>query len=156
MLHHSRHVLRAEDAHEIHVQTWRPDGECTRVAPEFEVTTPESISPEAGSPANLVDFVNPPIGDVPLEIPEGDIERLIELFQFPVPEGNRLAQDRLVAIGAPAVPALIEALGSWDNKTWKQAQKDLGRIGAPAHDALLGRAPAPPVLQRLKAWVEQA
>ena len=31
MVHHSQQVLRAADSHEIHLQEWRPDGECSAV-----------------------------------------------------------------------------------------------------------------------------
>ncbi len=110
-------------------------------APDVRVQTPEGIAAEAAGPAHLVDYARPPIGTVAVDVPEGaddaTIAKLIEMFQFPVPEGNRRAQARLVEIGAAAVPALIEALGSWDNKTWKQAQSVLQRIGAPAAPALL-------------------
>lgn len=109
-------------------------------APEVTAQTPEGIPVEATSPANLVDFNRPPIGTVDIPIPEGespeDILALIELFQFPVPEGNRVGQNRLVEIGEPAIPALIEALGSWDNKTYNQAMKVLQRMGAKARPAI--------------------
>jgi hypothetical protein len=104
--------------------------------PEVKVVTPEGISPEKAGPANLVDYVHPPIGKVAVDIPAGnsaeDIQHLIELFQFPVPEANGKAQARLKEIGAPAVPALVKALGSWDNKTWNQAMLVLQGIGDPA------------------------
>ncbi len=104
--------------------------------------TPEGIAVNAASPANLVDlqpWVQPDGVEVP--IPEGesqeDITKFIQLFQFPVPEGNRIAQRRLAEIGMPAVPQLIEALSSWDNKTFKQASMVLKRIGKPAVPAIL-------------------
>lgn len=106
-----------------------------------QVVVPEAIPIELASPANLVDYARPPIGTVEIDIPEGDgpddIRRLIELFQFPVPEGSRLARGRLAAIGAPAIPALVEAMGSWDNKTWKQAMAVLGEIGEDARPAVI-------------------
>jgi len=108
--------------------------------PEVVATTPEGIGPEAAGPANLVDYARPPIGEVAVEIPGGstaeDIERLIELFQFPVPEANVKARALLVEIGAPAVPALVAAMGSWDNKTWNQAKAVLEAIGEPARDGV--------------------
>ena len=52
-------------------------------------------------------------------------DALIALFQFPVPEAAAKARARLVEIGAPAIPALVRATGSWDNKTWKQAMSVL-------------------------------
>lgn len=111
-------------------------------APDVRVTVPEGVSERVASPANLVDFARPPIGTVEVEIPPGDspddIRKLVELFQFPVPEGGRRARERLVEIGTPALPALIEAMGSWDNKTWKQAQQVLVQMGPTAEDTVLG------------------
>lgn len=118
-----------------------PSDKPVETAPDVKVVTPESVSVDVASPANLVDFSRPAIGTVEITVPDGDtpevITKLIELFQFPVPEGNRLAQARLLEIGPPAVPALIEALGSWDNKTWHQAQSVLGKMGEAALPAVL-------------------
>jgi HEAT repeat protein len=104
--------------------------------PDVVVKTPEGIRPELAGPANLVDYARPAIGKVAVDIPAGstdaDIQHLIELFQFPVPEANGKAQARLKEIGAPAIPALVKAMGSWDNKTWTQAMKVLLEIGEPA------------------------
>jgi HEAT repeat protein len=109
-------------------------------APQVDVVTPEAIAVAAASPANLVDFARPPIDTVAVEIPEGDgpadIGSLIELFQFPVPAANREARKRLAEIGAPALPQLIGALGSWDNKTYNQAMTVLQAIGEPAEGPL--------------------
>ncbi len=116
-----------------------PSAEPVLSEPEVEVVTPEGIGPERASVANLVDYNRPAIGQVAVEIPAGgspaDIARLIELFQFPVPEANGKARARLAEIGLPAVPALIEALGSWDNKTFNQSLQVLEKIGAPARQA---------------------
>jgi len=118
-----------------------PSAEPVVSEPEVKVSTPEGIRPELAGPANLVDYAHPPIGEVAVEIPTGnspeDIQDLIELFQFPVPEANGKAQARLKEIGAPAIPALVQAMGSWDNKTWNQAMNVLGAIGEPAKDAVL-------------------
>jgi len=118
-----------------------PSSEDVVSEPEVHVIAPEGIQPELASPANLVDFAHPPIGTVEVEVPEGDspadVQRLIELFQFPVPQANGMARARLAAIGAPAVPALIDALGSWDNKTYNQALEVLGKIGDPARSAVV-------------------
>jgi HEAT repeat protein len=118
-----------------------PSSEPVQSEAEVRVVTPEGISPEASSPANLVDYARPTIEKVAVEIPAGDspedIRRLIELFQFPVPQANGAARARLAAIGLPAVPALIEALGSWDNKTFNQAMHVIEAIGAPARPALV-------------------
>lgn len=110
-------------------------------APEVVPVTPEGIPSELASHANLVDFARPPIGTVAIDVPEGDspeaILELIGLFQFPVPQGNKAARKRLGEIGMPAVPALIDALGSWDNKTYNQAMVVLQHIGNPAHDLVV-------------------
>jgi HEAT repeat protein len=118
-----------------------PSAEPIESEPEVHAVTPEGISPEETSPANLVDYAHPPIGTVEVDVPEGDspedIARLIDLFQFPVPAANGAARKRLQAIGMPAVPALIEALGSWDNKTYNQAMAVLDGIGTPARAAIV-------------------
>jgi HEAT repeat protein len=123
--------------------------------PEVQVKTPEGIAPELAGPANLVDYAHPPIGKVAVEIPAGssaeDVQRLIELFQFPVPEANGKAQARLKEIGAPAVPALVGALGSWDNKTWNQAMLVLQGIGEPAKAAVLAAMDREELYVRLHA-----
>lgn len=117
-----------------------PSDKEVETAPHVQVVTPESISVAAASPANLVDFARPPIGEVEVKMPggesEADIQKLIEYFQFPVPEANRLAQARLAEIGTPAIPQLIEALGSWDNKTYNKAKTVFGKIGEAAVPAL--------------------
>ena len=113
-----------------------PSQESIESTRDVVVVTPESIQPELASPANLVDFARPPIGGTEVIVPDGnspeDIAGLIELFQFPVPQANKEAQARLKDIGEPAVPALVSALGSWDNKTWKQAANVLVGIGEAA------------------------
>ncbi len=117
-----------------------PSDEPVVSAPDVQVVTPEGIAAEASSVANLVDYARPPIGTVEVEIPTGDspedVAALIELFQFPVPQANGAARERLAEIGLPAVPALIEALGSWDNKTFNQAMAVLEKIGKPARPAI--------------------
>jgi HEAT repeat protein len=123
--------------------------------PELLVVTPEDISPEDSSVANLVDYARPPIGTVAVDLPEGDgpadIARLIELFQFPVPQANAQARARLARIGLPAVPALIEALGSWDNKTYNQAMAVLEKIGTPARQAIVTALASEQLYVRLHA-----
>ncbi len=108
--------------------------------PEVKVSTPEHVSARAAGVANLVDYARPPIGETRIDVPTGDttadIEQLIALFQFPLPEGNRLARARLAEIGLPAVSQLITALGSWDNKTFNQSIATLRKIGAPAAPAV--------------------
>lgn len=102
-------------------------------APDVKVVTPDNISVSEASIPQLVDFARPPIGVTEVPIPEGDspedIKKLIDLFMFPVPAAQGMAVERLLEIGRPAVPALIETLGSWDNKTWKHGMKVLFRMG---------------------------
>lgn len=123
--------------------------------PEVQVVTPEGIAVEAASPGNLVDFAHPPIGTVAIEVPEGsspeDVTRLIELFQFPVGEANRRAQARLAELGEVALPALIEALGSWDNKTWAQASLVLERMGETARPAVVAALTSDDLYTRIHA-----
>ncbi|MEC7724261.1 MAG: hypothetical protein VYD05_02025, partial [Planctomycetota bacterium] len=106
--------------------------------PYADVKTPEGISPEQASPSDLPELSEFVRGTVTFEIPQGDtqadIDALVELYNFQMPEANRKAMDRLVEIGRPAVPALIQALGSWDNKTYDKSKTTLLRIGRPAAD----------------------
>ena len=117
-----------------------PNEQPIESAPEVAVVTPENISPRIAGAPLLVDFARPPIGQTEINLPQGsspdDIRKLIELFMFPVPEANRKARQRLEKIGMPAIPQLIEALGSWDNKTFKQAKKAIEAVGAPAVPAV--------------------
>ncbi len=123
--------------------------------PDVRVVTPEGIPAELASPADLVDYARPEIGAVEVSIPEGDdaqaIADLINLFQFPVPAANAEARHRLVDIGLPAVPALIQALGSWDNKTWNQAMGVLQNMGAKAQPAVIAALSSPELYIRLHA-----
>jgi HEAT repeat protein len=146
---HFKHYFPIEDHHpdlawrlekrSLVVDGITPSTRPVATDPEVKVVTPEGISPELASVADLVDYARPPIGKVDVDIPQGDspadIERLIVLFQFPVPQANVEARKRLMQIGAPAVPALVDALGSWDNKTFNQAMavlEGLGDVAAPA------------------------
>lgn len=118
-----------------------PSTEPVESEPEVAVKTPEGIEPETAGVANLVDYNRPVIGTVAVDIPTGDgpadIQKLIDLFQFPVPQANGEARKRLAAIGSKAVPALIDALGSWDNKTYNQSMGVLEKIGGPARPAIV-------------------
>lgn len=100
------------------------------------VATPEGIDAREASPSDLSELAQTVVGTVKFVIPEGDspevIQELVTLFNFQMPEANRKAMDRLTEIGEPAVPALIEALGSWDNKTFGKSMSTLRRIGGPA------------------------
>ncbi|MCH2103290.1 MAG: HEAT repeat domain-containing protein [Planctomycetes bacterium] len=140
-----------------------PSEEPIETAPEVKLVTPDGITPEEAGPAHLVDFARPPIGQVEVEIPEGDsaedIQELISLFQFPVPAAAAAARARLVEIAGPAIPELVKAMGSWDNKTWKQAMTVLEGIGleaAPAvaaaleHEELYVRVHAATVVTRME------
>ncbi len=132
-----------------------PSNDPVESEPEVEVRTPEHIDPRTASVANLVDYNRPSIDAVAVEIPSGsspdDVLRLIELFQFPVPQANGQARERLAAIGLPAVPALIDALGSWDNKTFNQSMHVLAKIGEPARPAVVAALDDPRLYVRLHA-----
>ena len=122
-----------------------PSDEPVVSAPEVQVVTPDSIPVSQASPAqlvDLVDYVRKHVKDsTEVTIPAGEtaeeIQTLVELFQYPVPEANRRARARLAEVGPPAVPALIEGLGSWDNKTYHQSMTVLQKIGVPAIDPLV-------------------
>jgi HEAT repeat protein len=137
---HHPDLARRLEARKLLFDGITPSDEPIPAEPDVPVVLPEGVPVEAASPADLIDFARPQIGKVAVEIPAGedaeDIAKLIELFQFPVPEANGRAQKRLAEIGPPAVPALIDALGSWDNKTWNQAAKVLATIGRPALPAV--------------------
>jgi HEAT repeat protein len=131
---HHPDLARQLEAQRLFFEGVTPSDRPVESAPDVRVVVPDGIPVDAASPADLVDYARPPIGTVVVSVPDGsspaDIAALIELFQFPVPEANARARDRLVALGAAAVPALIEALGSWDNKTWNQAMAVLARMPA--------------------------
>jgi HEAT repeat protein len=118
-----------------------PSTQPVESAPELDARLPEALPAEAASPGNLVDFARPKIGKVEVEIPDGsqagDVAKLIALFQFPVGEANRKAQDVLVSLGAKATPELVRALGSWDGKTWTQAKNVLVRMGDAGRQAVV-------------------
>jgi hypothetical protein len=64
--------------------------------------------PEVASVANLVDYNRPKIGTVAVDIPTGstpeDIQKLIDLFQFPVPQANDEARDDSRRSACPRCP----------------------------------------------------
>ncbi len=124
-------------------------------APELNANLPEALPVEAASPGNLADFARPEIGKVDVEIPdgthEGDIVKLIALFQFPVNEANRKAQDVLISLGAKATPQLVQALGSWDSKTFAQAKGVLTRMGDVGRKAVVDAVAHPELYVQLHA-----
>ncbi len=133
-------MVRALETRRIPFTGLTPSKEEVKSDPEVVARTPGDIDPLLAGPANLVDYVRPKIAKVAVDIPQGDtpeeIQKLVELFQWPVPEANGKAQKRLVELGAKAVPALMRGLGSWDNKTFNQSMLVLEKIGAPAVSAL--------------------
>ena len=133
------------------------------------VATPEGIDPRLASPSDLGELAQAPVGTVSFVIPTGDspavIQELVDLFNFQMPEANRKAMDRLAEIGVPAVPALIEALGSWDNKTFGKSVITLRRIGRTAvpmvrealnHENLYVRLHARELLGELPVPIDKA
>ncbi|MFN0009241.1 MAG: HEAT repeat domain-containing protein [Planctomycetota bacterium] len=152
---HHPSLSRTLETRRIPFDGLTPSTEAVVGEPEVAVSTPEGITPEQAGPANLVDYARPPIGTVAVEIPTGetedDVRRLVELFQFPVPEANAKARHRLVELGAKAVAALIESLGSWDNKTWNQGMNVLQAIGEPARPAVVRALDDPRLYVRLHA-----
>jgi hypothetical protein len=70
----------------------------------------------------------------------GRISELIAVFGEPEATTTRQAREELVALGAAAAPALIEALRSNNTQTRWEATKALGEINAPGvASALVGR-----------------
>ncbi len=152
--HHPDLARRLEVRH-LPFARIEPSTKSVESEPEVRVTTPDGIAPETASPADLVDYAHPAIDAVEVEIPQGtseaDVARLIELFQFPVPQANGEARKQLTAIGLPAVPALVRAMGSWDNKTWNQAMAVLLAIGADARPAIADALSSDELYVRLHA-----
>ena len=148
-------LARVLEARSLPFSGITPSSEPVLSDPEVQVVTPEGIGPETAGVANLPDYNRPPIGQVAVEIPTGatpeDIQKLIDLFQFPVPEANGKARTRLAEIGLPAVPALIEGLSSWDNKTFNQSIQVLEKIGEPARQAVVAALDDPRLYVRLHA-----
>jgi HEAT repeat protein len=77
--------------------------------------------------------------------------RLVSLLEFHMPGVRRLARERLVAFGQEALPELVFALGAWSNETFNEAQAILERIGAPALPALREALHAPELYVRYHA-----
>ncbi|MBI5362242.1 MAG: HEAT repeat domain-containing protein, partial [Planctomycetes bacterium] len=133
-----------------------PSTQPVESAPEVRIVTPDGIAPETAGVANLVDYARPKISKVEVDVPQGDsqadIDALVQLFQFPVLQANLEARKRLSQIGAKAVPALVVALGSWDNKTWNQSMAVLENIGEPAGPAVADAMAHPELYVRLHAY----
>jgi HEAT repeat protein len=134
-----------------------PSTKPVETAPDVKITTPDEVSPEIASVANLIDYSRPTIDKVEVEIPQGEdaetVKRLIELMQFPVPEANRAAVKRLSELGEKAIPGLIEALGSWDNKTFNQSMAALSNIGEKSVPALVAALSSDQLYIRVHARV---
>lgn len=132
-----------------------PSNKEVQTTPEPKVVKPVGTTVENASAAQLVDFLRPPIGKTEVDVPQGsspaDIKALIDLFMFPVPQAQKDARRQLLAIGKPAIPALIEALGSWDNKTWKNASAVLFEMGDAARPALRAAAKGDSLYARILA-----
>jgi len=101
---------------------------------------PPATPAQAADVYGLVKFAYPAPGTKTVKIPEGsspaDIDQLIALFEYPVPFAKVAAVRRLTEIGAPAIPKLVTALGSWDNESFNRAMTVLEKIGEPAVPAL--------------------
>ncbi len=97
----------------------------------FSGVTPQPVEPNR-HPAPPT-----PTVDLPKGSDEKAIRDLLAILQFPVPEAAKAAKDRMVEIGAPVVPYLVEQLGIWDQKSWRAAQDVLVRIGKPSIPAVL-------------------
>lgn len=97
---------------------------------------PAVLPADAARPDALAKYAHPAPATARVEIPSGDsaddVARLVAILEFPVPGARARARERLVALGARAVPALIEALGHWSDETRDEAVALLVRIGEPA------------------------
>jgi HEAT repeat protein len=130
---HHPELTRQLELRQIPFDGVQPSTKPVETSPEPKVVMPEGTNIKNVSAAQLVDFSRPEIGKTEVDIPQGstpaDIRALIELFMFPVPQAQKDARQRLLEIGDSAIPALVEALGSWDNKTWKNASSVLFQMG---------------------------
>jgi len=126
-------------------------------APELGFAAPAADLQEFFSPEGTVNLARPVPGTNPIEIPEGqgagEIARLVSLLEFHLPEARRLARERLDALGPEAVPALIEALGSWSNESFNQAIALLAGMGETALPAVRAALEHPELYVRCHARV---
>lgn len=110
-------------------------------APPTANPPPPATPEEAADVNGIVKFAYPEPGTKEARIPAGDSEadiaQLVALFEYPVPYAKKAAVERLVEIGPKAVPALIRALGFWDNESFVRAMEALEAIGDPAVPALV-------------------
>ncbi len=77
--------------------------------------------------------------------------RLVALLEFHMPEARRLAHEKLRALGVSALPELVRGLGAWSNETFNQAQEIVAEIGAPALPALREALRSPELYVRCHA-----
>jgi HEAT repeat protein len=111
----------------------------------FSGVTPQPIDPNP-HPAPPTPTIELPTGT-----DEKSIRDLIAALQFPVPEAVGKAKARLIEIGAPAVPFLVEQLGIWDQKTWLAAEDVLAAIGKPSIPGVLAALDSPSLYSRIHA-----
>jgi HEAT repeat protein len=123
---------------------------------------PETDLNDYFSTSGLSNIARPAPGTKEVAIPTGsgeaDIRRLVALLESHLPEARARAKDRLVEIGPPAYPALVQALGHWSNETFNEAKSVFVRIGDPgaptlvaalSSDDLYVRCHAREILERL-------
>ncbi len=126
-----------------------------RDAPMVGFPTPATDLHDFFDPAGFANVARPASGPDPIEIPEGknpdEIDRLVALLEFHMPQARRLARERLRSIGAPAFPALIRALGFWSNETFNQAIELLASIGESALPAVRAALHSPELYVRCHA-----
>jgi HEAT repeat protein len=90
----------------------------------------------------MVQRLNPELDPVLTEFIRPEYERLLPTFRKPTVEGYRrqAITDRLVAIGAPAIPGLLKALRSKHAAVRSSAASALARLGPAAIEGLLDAA----------------
>ncbi len=131
---------RLEDEH-LYFDGIAPNPNKIEDAPIVGFPAPQADIHDFFDPNGYSNVARPAPKPGPIEIPQGDsdddIARLVSMLEFHLPEARRIARERLVAIGAKAYPALIQALGAWSNESYNEAMEILVAIGPPAVPSLV-------------------
>jgi HEAT repeat protein len=139
----------------IAIDIAEPSTEPIRDAPEVGIAVPPGDLHDFFDPQGVTSVARPDPSPQPIEIPEGrtpaELERLVSLLEFHMPEARRLARERLRSIGPAAYPVLIDALGAWSNETFNQAIEVLASIGEPALPAVRAALRRPELYVRCHA-----
>jgi HEAT repeat protein len=134
---------------------------CRSASPSINVS-PEDVAVLRGSWKLYVDH-DPHWPQAKREwIAKGDdaLKLLVENLRIEIVRGLDLgdtarrdrAETELVDLGPPAVPHLIEAIRAGDDVVGKQCAIVIGRIGAPATDAVLAALPSAKPRERMRLY----